>query len=101
MRCESALTMFCAALCCGLTAPACAQSVGLRDITFELTSLTASDLPLQHGILNYITLSMQEVGTGKRISIKEVPPFPLLATLRYRDRAGAAREAVFECDYRC
>lgn len=104
MRCESAMWMLsAAALCCGLTADAArAQSaVDPQQVTFELTPLTSRDLHLQHGILNYVTLSMKEVGSGKTVSIKEAPPFPLIATLRYSDRDGARREVVSACDYRC
>lgn len=104
MKLESAMATLCAAaVCCGITAPAAlAQSVeSPRNVTFELTSLTRADLPLQHGIQNYITLSMVEAGGSKTISIKDPPPFPLIATLQYRDRKGVKKEATFACDYRC
>ena len=104
MRLESAMATLCAvAVCSGITATAAlAQSVRTpRDVTFERTSLPPADLPLQHGIKNYITLSMVEAGGSKAISIQGPPPFPLIATLQYRDREGVKREATFACDYRC
>ena len=98
-------TLFTAALGSGLAAPAAlAQSQkddGLRRVTFELTSLTRSGLPLQHGIRNFVTLSMVEVGGSQAIRIDEPPAFPLIATLTYYDREGVEREKSFSYDYRC
>jgi len=90
-------------VCSAITADvARAQSAEVfRAVTFELTSLTRSDLHLQHGVLNYVTLSMKDVADGKAVSIKDAPPFPLIATLHYRDREGGAREVATTCDYRC
>lgn len=91
------------ALCCAVTATtALAQSLETpRNVTFELTSLTRNNLPLQHGVQNYITLSMVEIESSKAVSIADPPPFPLIATLAYHDDKGQERKVRTSYAYRC
>jgi len=71
------------------------------EVSFRLTPLTVEPFPLQHGILNYITLNMAESGSSEAIRITDPPEFPLISTLHYETVDGQKRKVSSSYGYRC
>lgn len=72
-----------------------------KEVSFRLTPLTVEPFPLQHGILNYITLNMTESGNSEAIRITDPPEFPMISTLHYETVDGQKRKVSSSYGYRC